>query len=180
MTQRTTKVFQNQDFLHGDGMLTKIWGPSLWHSLHVISFNYPVHPSQKDKHSYRNFILNLKNVLPCKHCRNNLKKTFAQMPLKMEHMSTRHTFSKYVYDLHEHVNIMLKKKSNISYCQVRELYEHFRARCNKTRKTGCTEPLVGKKSKCILRIVPDDKKTHTMKVSKSCLKKRKKENNIIN
>ena len=46
-------------------------------------------------------------------------------------MKNRFTFSKYIYDLHEIVNKMLKKKSNLSYCDVRERYEHFRARYKK-------------------------------------------------
>ena len=28
-------------------MLTSVWGPSLWHSLHTISFNYPVKPTKE-------------------------------------------------------------------------------------------------------------------------------------
>jgi len=54
------KVFNNKDFLSGDGMLTHVWGPSLWHSLHIISFNYPNNPTPKDKIHYRNMIINLK------------------------------------------------------------------------------------------------------------------------
>jgi len=44
-------------------------------------------------------------------------------------MKSRDTFSKYVYDLHETVNKMLEKRSGLSYADVRERYEHFRARC---------------------------------------------------
>ena len=78
---------------------------------------------------------------------------------------------------------MLGKKSGLSYCDVRERYEHFRARCtsekpkmfkfknNKTRKErGCTEPLYGKKSKCVIKIVPQDHKCDTMQINKKCLK----------
>ena len=86
---------------------------------------------------------------------------------------------------------MLNKKSNLTYCDVRERYEHFRARCfeekpkifkyikNKTIKKlkkksekGCTEPLYGKKSKCIIKIVPLEEKTRTFQMDKKCLKKR--------
>jgi len=70
------RYFVEEDYVSGDGMLTTVWGPSLWHSLHTMSFNYPVKPSNQDKKSYRNFILNLENVLPCKYCRMNLKKKF--------------------------------------------------------------------------------------------------------
>jgi hypothetical protein len=137
-------VFTKKQYNSGDGMLTRSWGPAMWHSLHMISFNYPVNPSKDDMNNYRNFILNLKNVLPCKYCRNNLKSNFKKMPLTNKVMINRETFSKYIYNLHEHVNKMLGKESNLSYNDVRERYEHFRARCkldinknkdkNKTKK----------------------------------------------
>ena len=31
--------YSQEDFQSGDGMLTTVWGPSLWHTLHTISFN---------------------------------------------------------------------------------------------------------------------------------------------
>ena len=40
-------------------------------------------------------------------------------------MKDRHTFSKYVYTLHETVNKMLGKKSGLSYCDVREMIRTF-------------------------------------------------------
>ena len=43
-------------------------------------------------------------------------------------MKNRDTFSRYVYNLHETVNKLLKK-SGLKYCDVRERYEHFRSRC---------------------------------------------------
>ena len=44
-------------------------------------------------------------------------------------MKSRDTFSRYIYKLHETVNKLLGKKSGLSYCDVRERYEHFRSRC---------------------------------------------------
>jgi|TARA_A200000113_G_C8830147_1_gene343444 hypothetical protein len=181
---RTKKksVFHKSDYKSGDGMLTSVWGPSLWHSLHTISFNYPLNPSMDDKKRYRQFILQLKYVLPCKYCRINLKQNFKCLPLQMKDMKNRETFSRYMYQLHELVNKMLGKKSGLSYEQVRERYEHFRARCNKgkiIRKTikkkkenGCIEPLYGKKSKCIIKIVPQDTKCETFQMNPKCETKR--------
>ena len=63
----------------------------------------------------------------------NLKTNLKQMPLTMEQMKSRETFSRYIYELHELVNKMLKKKSNLSYCDVRERYEHFRSRCTEEK-----------------------------------------------
>ena len=75
-TRKIKKIhyFSKNDFGSGDGMLTSVWGPSLWHTLHTVSFNYPVKPTIKDKINYRRFVLELKYVLPCKYCRDNLKK----------------------------------------------------------------------------------------------------------
>jgi len=52
----------------------------------------------------------------------------------MKHMESRATFSRYIYDLHEVINKMLKKRSGLSYDDVRERYEHFRSRCTKSLK----------------------------------------------
>ena len=179
------RTFKKSDLSSGDGMLTTVWGPSLWHSLHTISFNYPVHPTKKEQKVYRNFVLSLQNVLPCKYCRVNLKRNFKNLPLKMCDMKNRDTFSRYIYALHEQVNKMLKKKSGLTYCDVRERYEHFRARCNtkknklfKFKKTskrpekGCTIPLRGQKAKCIIKIVPQNQKCKTFQMDDRCLKTR--------
>ena len=177
-------VYTEEDFNSNDGMLTTVWGPSMWHVLHTISFNYPTKPTVCQKRKYREFILNLKHVLPCGKCRNNLYKNMEKLPLTMKHMKSRAMFSHYVYDLHEVVNKMLNKNSGLTYEQVKERYEHFRARCatprNATKKVlpknkkeeGCIEPLVGDKSKCILKIVPHDKKCDTFQIDDKCIKKR--------
>ena len=184
------RIFTKSDYNSGDGMLTTVWGPSLWHYLHTMSFNYPLNPTKEDKIHYLEFMLSLQNVLPCKYCRMNLKTNYKQLPITMNSMENRDTFSRYVYDLHELVNKMLHKKSNLSYCDVRERYEHFRSRCTqddiklfkiKPTKTlkhkkekGCTESLYGKKSKCIIKIVPQDKKGSTFQMDRKCIKTRKR------
>lgn len=168
-------LYTNEEYNSGDGMLTTIWGPGLWHYLHTMSFNYPVHPTKDEKKQYKDFVLQLKYVLPCKHCRLNLVKNFEELPLTNKHMETRYSFSKYIYLLHEHINTMLGKTSNLSYEEVRERYEHFRARCTKKitkKEKGCTESLYGEKSKCIIKIVPNKVKCKTFQMNKSCKKMR--------
>ena len=181
------RIFTKKDYSAGDGMITSVWGPPLWHYLHTMSFNYPVNPSAEEKKHYMHFVESLQYVLPCKYCRMNLKNNFKQLPLKMCNMKNRETFSRYVYNLHELVNKMLHKKSNLSYCDVRERYEHFRSRCTdeqpklfkvkhnqtkKKREKGCTEPLYGKKSKCIINIVPQEEKGPSIQIDKKCIKTR--------
>lgn len=171
------EVFKKDDFKSTDGMLTTIWGPSLWHSLHAISFNYPNKPSEKDKKRYKTWIYHLKYVLPCKYCRINLTKNFKELPLTNKDMKNRETFSRYIYKLHEVINKMLGKKSGLTYCDVKERYEHFRARCGKRetmkkivkkKENGCTDPLNGVKSKCIIKIVPQEVRTKTFHMNKKC------------
>jgi hypothetical protein len=64
------------------------------------------------------------------------------------------------------------------YSDVRDLYEHFRARCTikhtlkRKKETGCTDPVYGKKSKCIIKIVPQEDKCKTMQVDRRCIKQR--------
>jgi len=178
------KTYTTDDYKSGDGMLTTVWGPSLWHFLHTMSFNYPNEPTKEQQHEYMKFIYQLKHILPCKYCRINLKKNLIHLPLKMSHMKNRYTFSKYIYDLHEHINKMLNKKSGLSYNDVRERYEHFRARCNVkeqivVKEKGCTESLYGKKSKCVIKIVPQTKKCNTFQMDKTCKKRRLKSTKII-
>ena len=126
-----------------------------------------------------------------------MRKNLKDLPLRDKDLKNRHNFSLWMFRLHEHINKMLGKKSGLTFKQVRERYEHFRARCTididkktkmikikpvrakKTRKNkkkkkekGCVEPLYGKKSKCVIKIVPKDKKVPTFQMDDRCKKKR--------
>ena len=143
--------FNKNDFNSGDGMLTTVWGPSMWHSLHTISFNYPFKPTPNEKKTYYKFFLSLKHILPCKFCRINYVKNLKAIPLTMKTMKNRHSLSKWLYDLHEEVNKMLGKKSNLSYDDIKLRYEMFRSRCvsktkkkskkKRVRESRCFQPL---------------------------------------
>ena len=202
----SSPAYTKKEYRSDNGMLTSVWGPSAWHLLHTMSFNYPTHPSARQQREYRAFVLNMQNVLPCGKCRENFAKNLVSLPLHARHMKSRATFSRYIFRLHELVNAMLGKKSGLTYAQVRDRYEHFRARCRPAaaaasaavpsggnehdgdvetgeptsrrgsrcsaaasarrrggpphREPGCTEPMKGQKTKCILRIVPVTHKCH--------------------
>ena len=188
--KKQNKTYKKKHFGSGEGMVTSVWGPPLWHFLHTMSFNYPVKPTAKDKKHYRKFIMNLRYILPCKFCRDNLKKNLKVLPLTKNDLKNRNTFSRWVFKLHELINNMLGKHSGLKYCDIRERYEHFRSRCttekkfsnkkikNALKKTkrkkekGCTEPLYGQKSKCIVKIVPNNVKGKSFQMDKKCIKKR--------
>jgi hypothetical protein len=170
-------TFSDNDYLSGDGMMTSIWGPPLWHVLHTISFNYPNNPTKEQKKNYYNFYNNLKNILPCKYCRDNLNDNLKKLPLTRHEFKNRLTLSMWVYNLHEIVNLLLNKKSGLTYNEVRERYEHFRSRCledpNKIiKENGCIEPLYGIKSKCVLNIVPKTSNIASFEIDPKCIIKK--------
>jgi len=164
-------VFSENDYISGDGMMTSIWGPPMWHILHTISFNYPINPSEEQKKNYYNFYSNLQNILPCKYCRDNLSK----IHFSMDDFKNRDVLSRFIYNLHESINKMLNKTSGLCYEDVRDTYEHFRSRClenpkkiNENNHKGCTEPLYGVKSKCVINIVPKDNRRNSFKMDPKC------------
>jgi predicted nucleotidyltransferase len=184
----TTTRKTNFNYKSSNGMLTKVWGPTMWHFLHVMSFNYPDSPTKDDRQHYKQFIYMLGNILPCKYCRINLKKNLKQMPLTNKDLLNRHNFSLYIYKLHEKVNTLLNKKSGLSYNDVRERYEYFRSNCFKEKKVinnkktkknkkknkkekGCTEPINGEKSKCIINIIPQTSQDgeDSIQIDKRCV-----------
>ncbi len=188
--KRKKPVYSEIDYTSNDGFLTYVWGPAFWFVLHTISFNYPNEPTKEEKENYKNFVLSLQHVLPCKYCRMNISKNFKKMPITDDVLENRTTFSKYMYDLHNMVNVMLGKSPHLTFEDVRDRFENFRSRCttgkslklknkSKTRKLrkggkrekGCTKPFYGKKAKCVINIVPYDKKTETLIIDNKCIKK---------
>jgi hypothetical protein len=175
--------FTKEDFNSGDGMLTYVWGPGLWHALHTMSFNYPVKPTKEDKTNYLIYFKSLVNILPCKYCRENYKKNTSKgntTHLTIKIMKNRESLSRWLFNLHEKINTNLGKKSGLTYEVVRNRYENFRARClenkkdleKKAKELGCVNPLHGVKSKCIIRIVPKDSKYKTFQMDPKCIIKK--------
>jgi hypothetical protein len=103
--------FTNEDYNSGDGMMTSIWGPALWLSLHTISFNYPIEPTEEQKKYYYKYFKSLQYILPCRYCRENYEKNLKTHNLTKAVMKNRESLSRWVYELHEMVNKNLGKSS---------------------------------------------------------------------
>lgn len=185
------EVFSKEDYHSNDGFLTYVWGPSMWMTLHIVSMNYPCRPTTLQKQQYKHFFDSIRHVLPCGACRENLKENLKSTGYNMSVFKNRDTLSRWVYDLHCSVNTMLGKKNVVTFDDVRNIYENFRARCSlkspqrggnhavsssktlkKRKESGCTMPLTGLKSQCVLNIVPLCKNTPTLKIHKKCLCRR--------
>jgi hypothetical protein len=187
MAEKYNSPFTTEDYNSGDGMMTSVWGPAMWMTLHTISFNYPINPTEEQMKNYYKFFKNLQHILPCRYCRENYTENLKIHILNRNTMKNRESLSRWVYELHELINKKLDKVSGLTYEEVRDRYEHFRSRCLVapglkipgkteivTKEKGCTEPLYGVKSKCVINIVPKDNRLSSFKMDPKCIIKKNK------
>lgn len=113
--------YKNYTSFNFSNVNPKIFGPPLWRFLHIISFNYPHNPTFIDKLHYRQFLFSLINVIPCESCKLNYK-TYLKNDLKFCHFKSKDSFSKFIYDLHNKVNLKLGKSFNKSFYEVKQYY----------------------------------------------------------
>lgn len=128
-----------------NGLITKIWGSPGWIFCHSVTFGYPINPTQQQKDYYRQFFMMLGNVLPCRFCRDSYNDYITRegTSLTDSALQDRASLTKWFYNIHEAVN----KKLGVEYCVTYEnmvnRYESFRAKCGKNDeiKKGCITPL---------------------------------------
>lgn len=83
-----------------------VWGPSLWHVLNSMAFNYPARPTPQKKLEYWRFFKSLGAVLPCGECRSNYPSSFRVL-LKSQNsppLRSRATLIKYIHDVHKAIS----------------------------------------------------------------------------
>ena len=130
MSNKKKNIRDKSNYESGDGFSTSIWGPAVWHFLHTISFNYKVKPTEEDKDHYMNFITGLGHVLPCGVCRDHYEENLKAAKFSRADLKDRHTFSCFIYKLHNLVNTKHHKRPlKVSYFRIRDNYEIFRAKC---------------------------------------------------
>jgi len=74
------------------GIDTRYWGPSGWQLFHYISFHAK---------NPRQFLIGIKDILPCRFCRESTTKFMSELPDITDP-------AKWVYDLHNKVNDKLR------------------------------------------------------------------------
>ena len=95
-------------------MLPDIWGPTLWHSMHLISAGYPEKPSPVTKSRYKRYFQSLGYVLPCSNCAKSYRKFVRMYPIQ-SYLNSKKNLMYWVYLMHNRVNKKLKKKVSISW-----------------------------------------------------------------
>lgn len=128
-----------------NGLITKIWGGATWISNHAITFGYPLEPTEEQKLKYKNYFKSLGDVLPCKYCRESYQKfiTTGDTALTDEALTNRESLSRWFYRVHEAVNHKLEIDYGVTYEDMADRYESFRAKCGKPmmNSKGCVTPL---------------------------------------
>lgn len=102
-------------------MNQNIWGPSMWFSLHTITFAYPLNPTSIEKANYKIFFENFKNVIPCSVCKKNYIRHLKEHPID-NYLSCRKKLVYWLIDLHNLVNVETGKKI-VDYSVVLNKYE---------------------------------------------------------
>ncbi len=125
-----------------NGLLTKVWGPHMWVALHSIAHGFPIKPSPDHKQNYLNFYTSLQYVLPCKFCRDSYAKFIKEDDtlLNLNVFDTRDSLTLWIYKIHEKVNKKLGIEYCVTYDDVCEKYESYRAKCTPDLP-GCVMPL---------------------------------------
>ncbi len=113
-------------------LITKMWGPHFWISLHSVTFGYPQHPTSAQKKSYKNYFKLVADVLPCHYCRDSYKKLISSgsTVLNDKVLSSRESLTKWLYNVHKAVNKKLGVDYNIPYEELVKRYEAYRASCS--------------------------------------------------
>lgn len=86
----------------------KVWGPHFWFVLHIVSFNYPDNPNQRDKDNYKSFYYSVKGILPCQNCQKHYQNYLSHFPIE-PHLDSKIDLIKWVIQIHNFVNNKLGK-----------------------------------------------------------------------
>jgi hypothetical protein len=116
----------------GRGYSPHVWGTAAWFFLSIIGRNYKVDPTDADKKHYYTFLTSLKHVLPCKKCRENVKKHLRDLGFtsyRCNHLKNRESFSAFINTLHNTVNEMLQKPI-WTFEAHRDYFENLRSGCD--------------------------------------------------
>ena len=83
-----------------------IWGKHGWKFLHYVAQGYPDNPTNEDKSNYKNFFLNIKNILPCFKCQNHYKGHLTNFPITDKVLNNKESLENWVINVHNQVNLM--------------------------------------------------------------------------
>ena len=136
-------------------MDTRIFGPPMLKTMFIIAANYEVEilpknkKHQKKKKVYKDFFVNMKDIIPCIHCRKSYKVFIKELPIT-PFLNSRKDLMYWLYLIKDKVNKKLikqykegkhkyKTKPSPPFEKICKYYEKFRADCS-PKSVSCTRP----------------------------------------
>jgi hypothetical protein len=98
------------------------WGPKTWFFLESAGIAYPKNPTDDQKTSAKNFIVSLKDLLPCETCRIHYNEFLKNTPDLDSVVRNRDSFIDYIVNLHNNVRVR-NKQSELPISKVFKYYE---------------------------------------------------------
>jgi len=87
----------------------EIWGPHLWYSIHFIALGYPNEASNIDKQNYKNFYINIPNIIPCEECSKHFIDSLNNYQID-NYLDNKNKLFEWTVIIHNEVNKLLGKK----------------------------------------------------------------------
>jgi len=90
-----------------DAVSINKWGPSVWSSMHSLSFSYPIACEAQCNHRMAmfDFLSSLKTLIPCEECRSHYSEWFdSNITLQSPALDSRENLAKSLHELHNDVN----------------------------------------------------------------------------
>lgn len=84
------------------------WGSATWTAIHSMAVTY----TPDGAHAYKAFIYSLTQILPCKSCREHLKRNLAEMPIE-DYLSNNSDLFLWTYMLHDRVNVQVSREHKV-------------------------------------------------------------------
>lgn len=109
-----------------------IWGSHMWYTIHFIALGYPNEASSIDKKNYKNFYINLPNIIPCEECAKHLVTNLNKYPID-NYLDSKERLFEWTVLLHNEVNKMLGK-GIWSLEKANKYYSNFNIKLEETKK----------------------------------------------
>jgi len=107
-------------------MNTKDWGPKAWYFTHTIMANAPKKLNNEQQKHYKEFFLSMKDILPCKYCKESYKQFIIIYPID-NYLHSGYLLQWWWYNIHNLVNQKLNQKG-IPFEKVIEKYDNIKAK----------------------------------------------------
>lgn len=83
------------------GYSPTMWGREAWHFIHYVCLNYPDKPTDQQKETYKQFFLNIAEVLPCPFCGLHFLENMKEYPIRLD---SKKDLFEWSVDMHNEVN----------------------------------------------------------------------------